>query len=100
MRFKCRSEGRHGLELLFCKAKIEVFRLWIKLKLRNVKDDRILKRIHYWSKLNGRGWEARVLKLANGLNVSDLIQDIHLPIRSVLNVLKETLSNKDYENWN
>ena len=40
------------------------------------------------------------MKLANGLNVSDLIQDIHLPIRSVLNVLKETLSNKDYENWN
>ena len=99
---KCASNvalrGDMGWNSCFVKAKIEVFRLWI--KLRNVEDDRILKRIHNWSKLNGRGWEARVLKLANGLNVSDLIQDIHLPIRSVLNVLKETLSNKDYENWN
>ena len=32
--------------------------------------------------------------------MSDLIQDMHLPMRSVLNTLKETLSNKDYENWN
>ena len=99
---KCASNvalrGDMGWNSCFVKAKIEVFCLWI--KLRNVEDDRILKRIHNWSKLNGRGWEARVLKLANGLNVSDLIQDIHLPIRSVLNVLKETLSNKDYENWN
>lgn len=77
---------------------MEVFRLWI--KLRNVEDDQILKCIHSWSKRNGRGWEARVIKLSNGLNVSGLIQDSHLPIRTALNVFKETLSNKDSENWN
>ena len=89
---KCASNvalrGDMGWNSCFVKAKIEVFRLWI--KLRNVGDDRLLKRIHNWSKLNCRGWEASVLKLANGLNVSDLIQDIHLPIRSVLNVLKKS----------
>ena len=47
-----------------------------------------------------RGWEARVINLSNGLYVSGLIQDSHLPIRTALNVLKETLSNKDSENWN
>ena len=95
MRVKCCSEGRYGLELLFRKNKMEVFRLWI--KLRNVEDDRILKCIHNWSKRNGRGWEARVIllvKLSNGLYVSGLIQDSLLPIRTALNVLKETLSSK------
>ena len=47
-----------------------------------------------------RSWEARVKKLSNGLNVSGLIQESHLPIRTALNVLKETLSNKDSEIWN
>ena len=32
--------------------------------------------------------------------MSDLIQDMHLPMRDVLNALKEILSDKDYGNWN
>ena len=90
--------GDMGWNSCFVKTKMEVFRLWI--KLRHVEDDRILKCIPKWSKRNGRGWEARVIKLSNGLNVSGLIQDSHLPIRTALNALKETLSNKDSENWN
>ena len=99
---KCASNvalrGDMGWNSCFVKAKLEVFRLW--LKLRNVDDSRILKHIHNWSKLNGRSWDARVVKLANELNVSDLIQDVNLPMRSTLNDLKELLSNKDCENWN
>ena len=99
---KCASNvalrGDMGWNSCFVKAKLVVFRLW--LKLRNVDDSRILKHIHNWSKLNGRSWDARVVKLANELNVSDLIQDVNLPMRSTLNDLKELLSNKDFENWN
>ena len=53
----------------------------LKIELRNVDDDRILKRIHNWSK-------RRDVKLSNCLNVSDLIQKIHLPMGTVMNAFK------------
>lgn len=99
---KCASNvalrGDMGWNSCYVKSKIEVFRLWI--KLRNTEEERILKCIHNWSKRNGRGWEARVQKFSNGLNVSSLINDSHLPIRTALKNLKDILSNKDAENWN
>ena len=99
---KCASNvalrGDMGWNSCYVKAKTEVFRLW--MKLRNTDDARVLKCIHNWSKRNGRGWEARVLKLANGLNVSEILNDTNLPVRLALEVLKESLSNKDNDNWN
>lgn len=55
-----------------------------------------MKSINNRLKFDGRGWEARSLKLANSLNVSDLIQDIHIRMGTVKTTPQETLSNKDY----
>ena len=55
-----------------------------------------MKSINNRLRFDGRGWEARSLKLANSLNVSDLIQDIHIRMGTVKTTPQETLSNKDY----
>ena len=65
--------------------------------LRNVSDDRILKTVHKWSKRNTRGWESRVLKLADNLNVTNIINDQNLPIRFALDSVKTNLCNRDAE---
>ena len=62
-----------GWNSCYVKSKTEVFQIWI--KLGNVSDDRLLKTVHNWSKRNTRGWEARVLKLSNNLNVTNVIND-------------------------
>ena len=62
-----------GWNSCYVKLKTEVFRLRIKLK--NIDDSRILKCIHNWSKRNTRGWEGRVLKLSNNLNVTTVTDD-------------------------
>ena len=69
------------------------------LNKRNVSDDRLLKTVHYWSKRNTRGWEARVLKLSNNLNVTNVINDQNLPMRVALDNVKLHLRNKDVEKW-
>ena len=98
---KCASNvalrGDMGWNSCYVKSKTEVFRMWI--KLRNVSDDRILKTVHKWSKRNTRGWESRVLKLADNLNVTNIINDQNLPIRFALDSVKTNLCNRDAEKW-
>ena len=89
--------GDMGWNSCYVKSKTEVFRMWI--KLRNVSDDRLLKTVHNWSKRNTRGWEARVLKLSNNLNVTNVINDQNLPMRVALDDVKLHLRNKDVEKW-
>ena len=86
-----------GWNSCYVKSKTEVFHMWI--KLRNGSEDRILKTIHNWSKQNNRGWEARVLKLSNELNVTNIINDQNFPIRFALESIKICLCNKDVEKW-
>ena len=97
---KCASNvalrGHMGWNSCYVKSKTEVFRMWI--KLRNVSDDRILKTVHKWSKRNTRGWESRVLKLADNLNVTNVINDQNLPIRFALDSVKTNLCNRDAKN--
>lgn len=40
-----------------------------------------------------------MLKFSNGLNVSEILNDSLLSVRTALDVLKETLLNKDTANW-
>ena len=87
-----------GWNSCYVKSKTEVFRMWI--KLRKVSDDRILKFVHEWSKRNNRGWEARVRKLSNEINVTNIINDQNLPIRFALENVRTILCNKDVEKWN
>ena len=83
---KCASNvalrGDMGWNSCFVKAKTEVFRLWI--KLRTLPDEPLLKAIHNWSKTIRRGWEERVAKLSNGLNVTHIINDHALPLHVAL----------------
>ena len=48
--------------------------------------ERLLKSVHNWSKRYARGWEGRVTKLSNQLNVTNIIHDEALPIRFALKV--------------
>ena len=89
--------GDMGWNSCYVKSKTEVFRMWI--KLRNVSDDRILKTVHKCSKRNTRGWESRVLKLADNLNVTNIINDQNLPIGFALDSVKTNLCNRDAEKW-
>ena len=99
---KCASNialrGDMGWNSCYVKLKTEVFRLRIKLK--NIGDSRILKCIHNWSKRNTRGWEGRVLKLSNNLNVTTVIDDTRLSLRNALERIKSILCAKDIETWN
>ncbi len=67
-----------GWNSCYVKAKLETFRLW--LKLERTDDGRVLKNVHIWSKQYTRGWESRITKLANELNV--------------MRTLKRTLKNQ------
>lgn len=60
----------------------------------------MLNTIHDWSKCNNRGWETKVLKLSNKLNVAEINNDQYMSIRSDLETVRTILSNKDNEIWN
>ena len=63
-------------------------------------NERILKRVHNWSKRYARSWEGRVTKLSNQLNIKNIINDETLSIRLALENVKRILCAKDAENWN
>ena len=55
----------------------------------------MLKSVHDWSKRNNRGWEARVRKLSNELNVTEKVNDQYLSTRFAIETVRTNLCIKD-----
>ena len=63
-------------------------------------DQRLLKTVHNWSERYSQSWEGRVTKIANQLNIANVINDETLSIRFALESVERILCIKDSENWN
>ena len=82
--------GDMGWTPCIFKQHIEVFRL--RLKLAGVSDDRLLHKIHSWSRRLGRSWERMTDRLASRYDVSDVMRAAAGATPSVIRSLKHALS--------
>ena len=60
---------------------------------------RLLKKVFNWSKSYRKGWENRVLKMGESLNVLNVVNSASWSIKRIMTKVKETLVLKDSEKW-
>ena len=89
--------GDMGWTPCIFKQHIEVFRL--RLKLAGVSDDRLLHKIHSWSRRLGRSWERMTDRLASRYDVSDVMRAAAGATPSVIRSLKHALFRYHEEKW-
>ena len=85
-----------GWDSCMVKQKLEVCRLW--LRLRSTDMDRITYKIHAWSLSTPKSWETKTKKFLQDRDLTDfLIHDVDKI--HCLNIAKIVLSNEDRGNW-
>ncbi|XP_069119795.1 uncharacterized protein [Argopecten irradians] len=90
------TRGDLGWNSCATKQKIEVCRLWLKLKCCEPR--RLIKTIHIWSLSRGRSWDKRVESMLNIRNLNSLLEPTPCYI-SGLNNAKLVFKQEDVTNW-
>ena len=91
------SKGDMGWVSAEVKQKLETVRLWC--RLRNMPDDRTIRKIHNWSFSIGRSWENRMLNLFDSLSLQDSMLAPSPSKLTCLALAKEKLIEIDTQNW-
>ena len=91
------SKGDMGWVSADVKQKLETVRFWC--RLRNMPDDRTIRKIHNWSFSIGKSWENRMLKLFNSLSLQEPML-AHSPSKAAcLKIAREKLIEIETQKW-
>lgn len=92
------ARGDLGWNSCDVNQKLEVCRLWAKLKLSD--SNRLLSKIHIWSVSVNRSWENKVLILFRNIGLDRFISDTQLTcLKKCMNSIKNHLINIDNCKW-
>ena len=91
------SKGDMGWVSAEVKQKLETVRLWC--RLRNMPDDRTIRKIHNWSFSIGRSWENRMLNLFDSFSLQDSMLAPSPSKLTCFALVKEKLIEIDTQNW-
>ncbi len=68
---------------------LECIRMWC--RVANMPDSRMTHRIHKWSLLQGKSWESKMVRLANDLDMANILLVQNPSKRMCIGKAKETL---------
>ena len=91
------TTGDMGRTDCFVNQRLETFRLFCKLK--NIQNDRLVKRIFIWSKSNGKCREKMFLKFIHVIRRSHLFEQETVCVANTIKVCKAKLIEKDKLMW-
>ena len=78
------------------KQKTEVFRLY--MKIHEINDNRISKKIHVWSYIFHQSWESIVLKQIDKFDIEHILS-IDTSVKNRVDLIKEILFTFDEQEW-
>lgn len=90
------TRGDLGWSSCDVKQKVEVCRLW--LRLRETNHDRLVFKIHLWSKEKRKSWECRVMKLLNQRSLYDYFINIS-NVKLCLDTARRVFMEEDVNDW-
>ena len=91
------SQGDMGWSSCFVKQRIEVCRLYCRLKKTD--DGRFLNKIFQWSSSNGKCWERRVRNYFTDLGTWHLLENCTHSTKHIVKLVRLKLISKDKDRW-
>ena len=82
-----------------CKIKLQKSCLRLLCKLHRLEDNRIPKKVFQWTSRRRKGWTFEINRLVDKLEIRELVSDVSLSTKHVMNSISEKLDIMDNREW-